>query len=175
MHSSRRVAEPKFRAIAKLSVATAVAWALSQTLASAATPSVDAAAGQTPVRSSPGEAKETIAFDIRALPMSEALTRLGEQSGLTIIVETQVSKGIRSAALSGRYTADEALKKLLEPAGLKAEYLDSRTVTVRVATVAGSGTAPRDRDTTQAERNSSYVRTAQATAESPELRKSESN
>jgi iron complex outermembrane recepter protein len=75
-----------------------------------------------------------VEFKIESQPMETALTALGAQSGLTIIVETKVSKGVRAQALSGSYTAEEALKKLLEPAGLKADYLDNKTVAIRLAT-----------------------------------------
>lgn len=100
-------------------------------------------------------AANTVAFDIEPQPMSQALTRLGEQSGLTIIVETKVSKGVKAAALSGSYTPEEALEKLLEPAGLKAEYLDSKTVAVRSASEA-------DSHTSRAGYENSFIRLAQA-------------
>jgi hypothetical protein len=80
-----------------------------------------------------GDNAPKVEFSIAAQPMETALTALGAQSGLTIIVETKVSKGIKASALSGFYTAEEALKKLLEPAGLKADYLDNKTVAVRLA------------------------------------------
>src|SRR5262249_53904009 len=76
-------------------------------------------------------ANSRVDFHISAQPMETAVTELGAQSGLTIIVETKVSKGVKAPALSGQYTPEEALKKLLAPAGLKAEYLDSKTVVVR--------------------------------------------
>jgi outer membrane cobalamin receptor len=76
---------------------------------------------------------ERVTLNIPAQPMSGALTDLGAQTGLTIIVETKVSKGVKAEALHGSYTADEALKKLLDPAGLCADYLDSKTVAIRIA------------------------------------------
>jgi|GEM_PF-850958 len=161
--------------MARLSVTTAVAWALAQAVATAATPAPALPTAESPIYSPPDNPTRTIAFDVRAMPMSEALTRLGELSGLTIIVETQVSKGIMAAALSGRYTAEEALKKLLEPAGLKAEYLDSRTVAVRAAVGVGSEGSPKDHDAMQAERDSSYIRVAKTTPASQERRRSESS
>src|ERR1700759_5493332 len=52
-----------------------------------------------------------VAVNIGAQPVSTALTELGEQTGLTIIVESKVSKGVRSDGLRGTYTAEEALKR----------------------------------------------------------------
>ncbi len=72
-------------------------------------------------------------LDIPAQPVASALTDLGLQTGLTIIIETKVSLGVKSEAVHGSYTADEALKKLLEPVRLRADYLDSKTVAIRIA------------------------------------------
>src|SRR5689334_11412500 len=88
-----------------------------------------------------GDNSPKLEFNIASQPMETALTALGAQSGLTIIVETKVSKGVKAAALTGTYTADEALQKLLEPAKLKAEYLDSKTVAIRSATEQTATTA----------------------------------
>src|SRR5687767_3921692 len=85
------------RTSSKLSVAAAVAMVLSQA----------AMAGTAEAGNSPGNSRsvappsivlaqsaaaELVTFDIQPQPMSEALTALGAQSGLTIIVETTVSK-----------------------------------------------------------------------------------
>ncbi|MBL8267509.1 TonB-dependent receptor domain-containing protein, partial [Steroidobacter sp.] len=78
-------------------------------------------------------AEKKLQFNLERQPISEALTALGQQSGLTIIVESSVSRGITAEPLSGSYTANEALQRLLQPVGLKAEYLDGRTVAVRPA------------------------------------------
>jgi iron complex outermembrane recepter protein len=74
-----------------------------------------------------------VAVDIPSKAIATALMELGEQTGLTIIVESKVSKGVKSGALRGNYTAEEALKRLLDSTGLKADYLDNKTVAVRQA------------------------------------------
>lgn len=132
-------ATPRYRRLSSCLLAPAsIAVMLAQT------PTTDAAAaGSTPddvnlpqltsgATANPAKL-EKIALNIPAQPMSSALTDLGAQTGLTIIVETKVTQGVRSDALRGTYTADEALKKLLEPAGLRADYLDSKTVAIRLA------------------------------------------
>jgi outer membrane receptor protein involved in Fe transport len=171
MHSFKQAAAPSFRSTAKLSVTIAITWTLAQAMALAATPAVASPAAQSSVQAATDNPAPTIAFDIQTMPMSEALTRLGEQSGLTIIVETKVGRGIMAAALSGRYTAQEALRRLLEPAGLEAEYLDSRTVAIRVA-VRGSESS-QDHSTSRAERDAALTRIAQASAGSDDPRASE--
>lgn len=141
--------------LARSSVAAAVAMLLAQANAVAGPETSEARAARPAQMSlAQTDTARVIDFDIEPQPMSEALTKLGEQAGLTIIVETRVSQGIEAAALSGRYTADEALKALLEPAGLKAEYLDSRTVAVRRASEA-------NRHTTRAAQDPSVIRLAQ--------------
>lgn len=81
-------------------------------------------------------------FNIQPQPIGKALTVFGEQSGLTVIVESKLSHGLQSRAVSGAYTPDEALKQILEPAGLKAEYLDNKTVLVRSASARISANDP---------------------------------
>lgn len=117
----------------KASSAFTVAAVVAAALAQAAVAGEPVAGHSSAVRLAQETPSGAMNFEIAAQPLSEALTALGAQSGLTIIVETELSRGIQATALSGRYTPDEALRRLLEPAGLKAEYLDSKTVAVRLA------------------------------------------
>lgn len=94
-------------------------------------------------------APRKIDFHIAGQPISDALTALGRQSGLTIIVESRLSRGLMATPLSGSYTPDEALRKILGPAGLRAEYLDGKTVAIRPAT-SGSPAASAARGDTDA-------------------------
>ncbi|MCD9030777.1 TonB-dependent hemoglobin/transferrin/lactoferrin family receptor [Luteimonas sp. Y-2-2-4F] len=52
-------------------------------------------------------------FDIPAQPLDAALTRLADQGELRILFASADAAGVRSRALSGRYTAEEALSRLL--------------------------------------------------------------
>src|SRR5262249_19755205 len=73
-----------------------------------------------------------VKLDIQAQPIDDALNEFARQSGLQVFfLASQESKRAVSGAVVGVFTAEEALKKLLEPAGLKAEYVDSKTVAVR--------------------------------------------
>ncbi len=91
----------------------------------------------------PEAAAPKVNFYIKQQPMGAALTAFGEQSGLTVIVESKLGRGLTSQPLSGLYTADEALRRILEPAGLIAEYLDSKTVLIRPAGSRTSANNPR--------------------------------
>jgi len=78
-------------------------------------------------------APQKLAIQIAQQPVAQALTVLGEQSGLTIIVASTLSRGVVSPAIGGVLTADEALRQILTPVGLQADYLDSHTVAVRAS------------------------------------------
>src|SRR5262245_19781586 len=77
--------------------------------------------------------QETKRFDLPSQTLASSLNQIAVSADLQIVFAPQLVEGLKAAALSGQYTAEEALKKLLEPAGLKAEYLDSKTVAVRPA------------------------------------------
>ncbi|HEY4214136.1 MAG TPA: TonB-dependent receptor [Steroidobacteraceae bacterium] len=81
----------------------------------------------------PGPQK--VSFDIARQPVSDALTSLAQQSGLTIMLTSAVDGSAVTPAVIGDYTPDEALKRLLDHTGLKAEHLDQRTVAIRTAQV----------------------------------------
>jgi hemoglobin/transferrin/lactoferrin receptor protein len=70
-------------------------------------------------------------FNIARQPIEQALTALGEQSGLTIIIAFPLgTHGIASGVI-GAYTPEEALRLILAPLGLRADYLNARTVAIR--------------------------------------------
>lgn len=84
-------------------------------------------------------------FHIAQQPVGDALTQFGEQSGLAIGVPAALSHGVTARPLDGDYTLDEALAKLLGPIGLRAEYVDNKTITIRAAqTVQGRPSTSQD-------------------------------
>lgn len=115
---------------------------------------LDAAHAQTPpdkttpvVSSPPGTSAgpatpvSRIAFHIPAQPVETALTAFGQQSGLTIAFETKDGRGQQAPAISGLYTPEEALRKILQATDLRAEYLDSRTIVVHLANASSNAGA----------------------------------
>lgn len=74
---------------------------------------------------------QTVHFDIDAPRLSRALIQLTEQSGLQLIYPAG-DKVIDFPAkpLTGRYTAEAALKQLLEDTGLEYEFLDAHTIAI---------------------------------------------
>jgi len=70
-----------------------------------------------------------VTLDIPAQPLADALRALGEQSGIAVLIQSQI--GLENApALKGSYTPNEALQRLLAATGLHYEYLDPKTVAV---------------------------------------------
>ena len=59
-------------------------------------------------------------FSIPASDLSQALTSLAEQAGLVLAFDAGLTRGKRSAALSGQYDTEVALTRLLAGSGLQA-------------------------------------------------------
>ena len=151
-----------------LAAATTIAVMLAQTPTAHAAPAGDSPDQASPPQLTSGTTAPSpklgkkFTLNIPAQSISSALTDLGAQTGLTIIVETKVSQGVKSDALRGTYTADEALKKLLEPAGLRADYLDSKTVAIRPIKAVENATKP---ISSSSNSSANVLRVAQNTAD----------
>lgn len=79
----------------------------------------------------------THSFSIPAQPLSSALTSFGRQAGLQITVDSAILSGLSSPGLSGNFTPQEALARLLSGTGITWTFIDSRTVALQK--VAGDG------------------------------------
>lgn len=84
---------------------------------------------------------ETRSYDIGATSLAEALDRFGEQSGLQVVYPDGITDGHDSAALSGRYSAGEALGRLLAGSGLRVLFANPQTVVILTAAAAAAATA----------------------------------
>lgn len=88
-------------------------------------PSVIAAGFATPVA-----AADTRNFAIPALPMDQALMRLGEQAGVSIGGSDPRIQSTQSSPVQGRMTLANALRKMLKGSGLTFVIVDTRTVRI---------------------------------------------
>ncbi|MDR4501823.1 MAG: TonB-dependent receptor [Nitrospirales bacterium] len=70
-------------------------------------------------------------FDIPAQSLSSALQAFGKQSGLPILYSSDVSRDRKAPALTGTYSADQALERLLKRSGLTYDITPSGTVTIK--------------------------------------------
>jgi len=103
-----------------LAAATAGAQA-----APAAAPSADAGK---PVTTAQAPAR--VAFSIAPQPLTEALLRFKEQSGLQLAYATDDVRGLESPGVTGSHAPEEALRLLLAGTGLTFEFTAAQTVTI---------------------------------------------
>ena len=69
-------------------------------------------------------------FDINSQPLSQALRAYALQTGEQVVFFSAVSHGRESAPISGQFTRDEALRKLLQNTGLTYQRLNTRTIAI---------------------------------------------
>ncbi|BCA56575.1 Ferrichrome-iron receptor [Nitrospira sp. KM1] len=72
-------------------------------------------------------------FDIPSQPLDQALKAFAEKTDLLLSYEAGMTAGRRSAGVSGRYTSEEALRRLLSGTGLDYRFANDKTVTLQPA------------------------------------------
>jgi hypothetical protein len=82
-----------------------------------------------------------VALNIPSQPVADAILELAQQSGLTIMIESQLGRDVKAPALTGSYSTAEALKRIL-PQALHTVYLDSKTVAVMASPEPAVASAP---------------------------------
>lgn len=70
-------------------------------------------------------------FKIEAQPLSSALIVLSEQADATIVAAPQLMRGKQAPAISGEFSLDEALSRLLEGSGLDYELAPGNRLILR--------------------------------------------
>lgn len=73
---------------------------------------------------------QKISFNIEPQSVGSALTAFGKQSGLAIVMESQLSRGLKAQEVVGSFTAEEALSRILAGTSLRVVHLDSKTVQI---------------------------------------------
>jgi len=73
---------------------------------------------------------QKVTLHIAPQPVGDALSEFGRQTGLTIMIQSVMGRGVISPKLEGEYTPSSALDQLLAHTGLHYEYLDAKTVAV---------------------------------------------
>lgn len=63
-------------------------------------------------------------LSIASQPLSSALRALAEQTGIQVVFFTEVTEGRQAPALTGRYSLQDAISRLLEGSGLDYRFLD---------------------------------------------------
>jgi iron complex outermembrane recepter protein len=75
--------------------------------------------------------EQAIQISLPAGGLADALDKLGDQSGVQIMYDPALAKGIQVAAVSGKLTISNALNQLLAKTGLKADRVNDKTVVLR--------------------------------------------
>ncbi|HEX9938476.1 MAG TPA: TonB-dependent siderophore receptor [Longimicrobium sp.] len=99
-------------------------------VAQAARPTRLALAAPTTPRTAAGDTLVRVTFSIPALPLADALGEFARQADVRVQLDAAAAAGMRSHAVSGSYTAAEALRRLLEGTGLSARFSGVRTAVV---------------------------------------------
>jgi len=75
----------------------------------------------------------TLALDLPARPLDQALSDLARQAGVQVLFTSSLAQGKTAPALKGSYTAREALERVLAGSGLVLRAHDDKTFTVEPA------------------------------------------
>lgn len=76
-------------------------------------------------------------FDIPAQPLTSALMKFSEITGLQLFFDATIARDLGSPGVSGTMTSEEALRRLLQGAPLGYRFTNPTTVTLERATGAG--------------------------------------
>lgn len=79
-------------------------------------------------------------FEIKAMPLANALMAFGVQSGLTIVAPTTLTSGKTAPAVRGDLTPTDALGQLLKGSGLT--FVRAADGTIAIQTIGATGAAP---------------------------------
>jgi outer membrane receptor protein involved in Fe transport len=77
------------------------------------------------------------AFDLPEQEATKSIPEFARQAGIQISAPSEQLKGMRTPAIRGELTTDEALDRLLEGTGLIYRYLDRHTIAIQSKPVAG--------------------------------------
>lgn len=83
---------------------------------------------QTPVFGA--ETNKAIEFRIPAQALSSALLQFSQTSGIKMFFKADVARNIESEGLSGQYTPQQALERLLKNTGVQYRFTESESVTI---------------------------------------------
>lgn len=69
-------------------------------------------------------------LDIKAQPLGTALAEFSSKTGMRVFMHSDVGAGVTAPSVSGRFSPDEALEKLLSKSGLGYSYVNPRAVEI---------------------------------------------
>ncbi|MGE7955196.1 STN domain-containing protein [Pseudomonas sp. NPDC089530] len=94
-----------------------------------------------PSASPPADTRQLLDLDIAAQDLADALELFSRSTGMAVLVDRELTRGRRSVRVQGRYSARDALSRLLTGSGLMARYARSDAFTLQVAQLSDPPTA----------------------------------
>lgn len=79
-----------------------------------------------------------VPFDIAAQPLAQSLAEFGRAAGLRVLYTSDAPFAVTAPALAGRYTAADALRRLLVGSGMTFRFTNPTTVTVEKVPAQGA-------------------------------------
>ena len=86
-----------------------------------------------PVTSAIAESETKQTFNIPRQSLSSALLQFSESTGVKTFFKADVARNITTSSLSGNYTREQALQKLLANTGVDYRFTDTKSVTLVTA------------------------------------------
>lgn len=74
--------------------------------------------------------QQTLSFNIPAQPLDDALAAYGIASGVQVLYGAPLTQGLKSTAVNGSYSPEQALARLLSGTGLAYQFTAARSVTL---------------------------------------------
>jgi type II secretory pathway component GspD/PulD (secretin) len=71
-----------------------------------------------------------VSLRIQSMSLGDALNQFGQQTGLHVVLFSELASGIRTPVIQGTYNPTQALSRMLEGTGLTFKYLDGQTIAV---------------------------------------------
>lgn len=94
---------------------------------------------------------QQLRYEIAGMPLSQALQEFGRQSGKQIIFTEALVRGKRAPKVSGRFTAEQVLDRLLQNSDLAVERTPSGAIMIIPGKAGQSGGATSQRDASPGE------------------------
>ena len=112
----------------------------------------------------PADTTVRVGFSVPSQPLTGALADFARQADLRVQVAFAASWPARSEAISGSYTAPDALRRLLAGTGLSARFLDGETVLIAPDAASGAEIPTHSALVVVGQRSRAYAATRTTTA-----------
>ncbi|MEJ0037921.1 MAG: TonB-dependent siderophore receptor [Gammaproteobacteria bacterium] len=73
---------------------------------------------------------QTFKLDLPRQNLESALVKYAEATGIQLLYSARLTRGLKSTELSGEYSPEDGLRRLLEGTGLAFRFTDAKTVTI---------------------------------------------